>query len=186
MKKMLEEKLSKLNKDALSVICWISTVFSKAILIQIILGSMLMGYSYWVNNFYYNFYGSDLVNRIGRDIYYYVMPYVALIIVYFLLRRLAKFTSNKLDKALDKRKVFFATGVYLIIIQISSVLSFIYTIGYQISQAIVGVDVDVIEFVNIIASSLIIAIYILIGLMYMKKSGYFTDNPSEDTLEELS
>jgi len=177
--------LSKISDKGLRIAYWISSVLLKVFFINLLIGVIMNLYVYGVNIYYGKMNSFMPYNGFMNFILNFILPMFVSIAPFILIRLITKLIGEKVKVEFDQSGVLFATGLFLILINIEGVLGIINSIGTIIYRMQLDAEIGVFGYVNPIVNIIIPIVYILIGLKYVKMSNYLKDKNSIDQIEEI-
>ena len=183
MEKIIDEMiLSKISDKGLRMAYWISSVLSKVFFINLLIGVILNLYIYGVNIHYGKMNSFIPYNGFMTFILNFILPMFVSIVPFILIRLITKLIGAKVKVEFDQGGVLFATGFFLILMNIERVLGTINSVATIIYRMQWNAEIDIIGIINPLVSIIIPIVYILIGLKYIKMSNYLKDSIVEEQI----
>lgn len=183
MIKALEKKIiSKITKEGFEIIYWIFSFLALVFLTRLVINFLTST----INTGYFIF-ESIIDEKSFKEIFFiYLLDYIIGIILNLLafvfVLKVEKWSREKTDIKIEKKKLFFITGIYLIIIYTINLITYcgyMIVISIQSSTDIFGISFST-PLIYIIINFLSFILYIIVGFILIKKSRYL-----ESSLQEI-
>lgn len=164
--------LSKINDKGLQMIHWILCILSKVLYVGIYMGGVSILYSYGINWYYSLSHNFTVDHFLPGFISGLMIPLLVLPIPYLIVRFVEKIISNKDVIQPDEASVFFGAGVLMIVYQLSGVLHVINILVSTLVNLLQPGPTNFMTLSGPLFSIVFTSLYIIIGLKYIRKSGY--------------
>lgn len=182
MIKALEEKIiSKITKEGYEIIYWIFSFLALVFLTRLVINFL----SSTINTGYF-IIESIIDEKSFKEIFFiylldYIVGIVLSLIAFIFVLKVEKWSRKKTDIKIEKKKLFFITGIYLIIIYTINLFSYgvyMIVISIQGSTDIFGISFST-PLIYIIINLLSFCLYIIVGIILIRKSQYLASDLHE-------
>jgi hypothetical protein len=178
IKTLDRKKSSKITKESYDIIYWISSFLTLVFLIQLVIGTLVSMLAIGYLIFDRLIDGRSI--KVIFSVYNlgYFLGIILNLLAFLIVLLVAKWSGKNNVNKIDKKRLFFTAGVYILIIYIINLLtSFFYMIVSMIQD-----NFNIYEYINymplfsILMNFLLPFIYLIVGVLLIKKSQYLASD----------
>ncbi len=175
---IMDKVFSKMNDRGIKIAYWVSSVLTISFLVSFIINTIyttaFRGFGI-INSI---LIGSNDKHELEWLILLYILSVLAELIPLLILNAIRKWTKIRLNEDIDKKSIYFATGIYIIFTNIFGLVATVNSIVGLLFNGRWGwgVHIDSNSIVYVFISFMTTILYILIGIQFIKKSDFIPED----------